>query len=113
MAVLFIFVLVALFGSVLLHETTTLASGAAVQARALQSLCLARSGLAWALLERSQAQDLDGDGIIGQIGSPDGATTRPLGGGDLWVQQTQEGGHAALMANGRFQGITKNIRRME
>lgn len=113
MTVLFIFVLLAYFGTLILHETVTFVSGATIRAESFQAYGLACSGLEWARLELEARKDLDGDGKVGQIGSPNGSVQRPFGGGTFWVQATRKGKSVVLISHGTFQGITKNIRSIE
>ena len=74
---------------------------------------LAQSGLEWARMELLEKKDLDGDGKVGQIGSPDGSVRRPFGGGSLWVQAQAQGKELSLTAFGNYQEITQGVRSIE
>jgi len=107
------FLLLAFLGTWILGGTYTFLSGAHTRARALQARCLARSGLEWARTELQERSDLDGDGRVGQIGSPDGSVRRSFGGGSLWVQATGQGKNLVLTAYGSYQETTQRVRSIE
>jgi len=109
----FLFVLVALVGSVALRETAAMVSSATAGGRALQAGLLAQSGQDWALAERQSGQDLDDDGIIGRIGGVQGKKKRPWQGGFLYVERTVSGKNVELTAWGIYQGTTRKMRRVE
>ena len=107
------FLLLAFLGTWILNGTYNFLSGASVRARGLQARYLAQSGLTWARMELQERKDLDGDGKIGQIGSPDGTVRRPFGGGTLWVQARAQGKTLSLTAFGSYQEITQRVRSIE
>jgi len=109
----FLFVLVALVGSVALRETAAMVSSATAGGRALQAGLLARSGLEWSLAERQSGQDLDGDGMIGRIGGAQGKKKRAWQGGFLYVERTVSGKNVELTAWGIYQGTVRKMRRVE
>ena len=111
--VVILFLLLAFLGTWILNGTYTFLSGATVRAKALQAHYLAQSGLEWARMELEEKKDLDGDGKVGQIGSPDGSVRRPFGGGSLWVQVAGEGKNLSLTAFGSYQEITQRVRSIE
>jgi hypothetical protein len=113
LTVVLLFLLLAFLGTWILGGTFTFLSGVTVRSNSLQAYCLARSGLAWARREIAEKRDLDGDGKVGQIGSPDGNVRRPFDGGSFWVSAAAQGKNLTLTAFGSYQEITRKVRSTE